>query len=168
MCLDLAGFHVLDYFRPACLGGQLSHLGRPLYRAAIGAGEVGFGLFTATTWRRFRPSTISGRTKRVPWNRYLSSGATILAFAVPFAMPVMSTHRTVPHWHAKHFSAGVAFVRIAVRNGACLHGRAAYSASARRLTPRRVRLGLDALVLAVPCCSTGLAVVVAELALSRT
>ena len=44
MRLDLAGFHVLDYFRPACLGGQLSHLGRPLYRAAIGAGEVGFGL----------------------------------------------------------------------------------------------------------------------------
>ena len=44
MRLDLAGFHVLDYFRPSGLGSQLSHLGRPLYRAAIGAGEVGFGL----------------------------------------------------------------------------------------------------------------------------
>jgi hypothetical protein len=62
MCLDLAGFHVLDYFRPADLGGQLSHLGRTLYGAAVGAGEVGFGAFTLLMTIASSGTTICGTT----------------------------------------------------------------------------------------------------------
>ena len=126
MRLDLAGFHVLNYFRPADLGGQLSHLGRPLYRAAIGAGEVGFGTNSLLVARSSTCSTVCATTG-------------FLIFV---------------HQHA----------RLGAHECAVVCARSFL----RRLTPRLVRRCLDALVLAVPCRGARLAVVVAELALSRT
>ena len=126
MRLDLAGFHVQDYFRPSRLGGQLSYLGRALYRAAVGAREVGFGANSLLVSRASTCSTICATT----------------GFLI--------------------------FARQHARLGAHECAIACARSFLRRPTPRLVCLGLDALVLAVPRGSAGLAVVVAELALSRT